>query len=152
QSRASGKAMRRREFITVLGGAAAWPLAARAQQPEKTPIIGILHPTTPAADRNIAVFIERLRELGWIDGRTVSIESRWAEGRADRLAEIGAEFVRLSVIAIVTGGTPSVQALKRATSVIPIVFWGVGDPVGAGLVASLARPGGNVTGISNQQI
>jgi putative ABC transport system substrate-binding protein len=143
--------MRRREFIGVLGGATAWPFAARAQQREKIPIVGILGTTAPAGQGLlVALFIERLRKLGWIDGRTVSIESRWAEGRADRLAEIAAEFVRFNVTTIVTGGTPSVQALKRATSAIPIVFWAAGDPVGTGLVASLARPGGNVTGISNQ--
>ena len=137
--------MRRREFITLIGGAAAWPFVARAQQRERMPIIGILYTITPVVPgRNIAVLIERLRELGWIDGRTVAIESRWAEGRVERLAEIAAEFVRLNVTTIVTGGTPSVQALKRATSAIPIVFWAAGDPVGTGLVASLARPGGNV--------
>jgi putative ABC transport system substrate-binding protein len=144
--------VRRREFITLLGGAAAWPLAARAQQRERLPIIGILGSATPAVQgRHVSILIERLSRLGWIDGRTVAIESRWAEGRAERFAEIAAEFVRLKVSIIVTGGTESAEAVKRATSVIPIVFWSAGDPVGTGLVASLARPGGNVTGLSVQQ-
>jgi putative ABC transport system substrate-binding protein len=94
--------------------------------------------------------VQRLRELGWIEGRTVAIEARWAEGRNERSAEIAAEFVRLKVDVIVTGGTPNTAAAKQATSVIPIVFASTGDPVGTGLVASLARPGGNVTGLSNQ--
>lgn len=146
--------MRRRELIALLGGAAAvWPLAARAQQREKLPIIGILGPSTPAAVGQLfAVLVERLQALGWIDGRTVKIEYRWAEGRAERFAEIAAEFAKLNVSVIVTGGTPPVEAAKQATSVIPIVFEGTGDPVGAGLVASLARPGGNVTGLSLQEI
>src|SRR5215831_9870976 len=143
--------IRRRNFITLLGGAAAWPIAARAQQREKLPIIGILGSATPATlGQLVAVLIERLRRLGWIDGRTVAIETRWAEGRAERFTQIAAEFVRLNVSIIVTGGTETVEAVKRATSIIPIVFWSAGDPVGTGLVASLARPGGNVTGLSNQ--
>jgi putative ABC transport system substrate-binding protein len=143
--------IRRREFITLLGGAAAWPLAARAQQREKLPIIGILGSATPGTEGQlVAVLIERLRRLGWIEGRTVAIETRWAEGRAGRFTEIAAEFVKLNVSIIVTGGTESVEAVKRATSVIPIVFWSAGDPVGTGLVASLARPGGNITGLSSQ--
>jgi putative ABC transport system substrate-binding protein len=144
--------MRRRDFITLVGGAAAWPLAARAQQREKLPVIGVLGNATPAAQGQIvAVFVERLRTLGWIDGRTVAIEYRWAEGRAERFAEIAAEFVGLNVSIIVTSGTAATEAAKRATSTIPIVFWAAGDPVGNGLVASLARPGANVTGLSNQQ-
>jgi putative ABC transport system substrate-binding protein len=145
--------MKRREFITLLGsGAAAWPLAARAQQRERLPSIGVLGSSTPASQGKwVAVFVERLRALGWIDGRTVAIESRWAEGRAERFAEIAAEFVRLNVSVIATGGTAAVETVKRATSVIPIVFWSAGDPVGTGLVTSLARPGANVTGLSNQQ-
>jgi putative ABC transport system substrate-binding protein len=142
--------MRRRNFIAGLG-AMALPLAAYAQQQEKLPIIGLMAPTTPLAMGHlVAVFIERLRALGWSDGRTVAIETRWAEGRAERFAEIAAEFVRLNVSLIVTGATDSVEAAKRATSVIPIVFWSAGDPVGTGLVTSLARPGGNVTGLSMQ--
>ena len=144
--------MRRREFITLLGGAAAaWPLAALAQQPRKVRTIGFLGATTPSgASQWVAAFVLRLRELGWIEGRTLAIEYRWAEGDNDRLAEIAAEFVRLNVDVILTWGTASVLAVKQATSVIPIVFASTGDPVGTGLVASLARPGGNVTGSSNQ--
>jgi putative tryptophan/tyrosine transport system substrate-binding protein len=140
----------RREFITLLGGAAAaWPLKARAQQPGKLPTIGFLGPSTPLAmSQWVAAFAQRLRELGWIEGRTVAVEYRWAEGRSERLAEIAAEFVRLKVDVIVTYATPPVIAAKQATGVIPIVSAVMGDPVGTGLVASLARPGGNVTGLS----
>jgi putative tryptophan/tyrosine transport system substrate-binding protein len=145
--------MKRREFITLLGGvAAAWPLAARAQQPGKLPTIGFLVSGTPASHGQwFAGLAQRLRELGWIEGRTVAIEYRWAEGRTERAAQIAAEFVRLKVDVIVTAGTAFVVAAKQATSVIPIVFAAAGDPVGTGLVASLARPGGNVTGLSIQQ-
>src|SRR5262252_10306733 len=144
--------LKRREFITLLGVAVAWPLAARAQQPGKLPTIGLWGPTTPSVgSQRAAAFVQRLRELGWIEGRTVAIEYRWAEGRDERAAEIAAEFVRLKVDVIVAQGTPSVIAAKQATSVIPIVFAAVGDPVGSGLVASLSRPGGNVTGLSTQQ-
>jgi putative ABC transport system substrate-binding protein len=145
--------MQRRELITLLAGAvAAWPFAARAQQREKRPIVGILGSATAAAQSPLyAILVERLRVLGWVEGRTVANEYRWAEGRAERFAEIAAEFVRLNVSVIVTSGTPPVEAAKRATSAIPIVFAAAGDPVGTGLVASLARPGGNVTGLSNQQ-
>jgi len=145
--------MQRRTFITLLGGAAAaWPLAARAQQQAgKLPTIGLLGANTPsAASQWVAAFVQRLRELDWIEGRTVAIEYRWAEGRSERFAEIAAEFVRLKVDVIVTWGTASVVAAMQVTSVIPIVFATAGDPVGTGLVASLARPGGNVTGLSNQ--
>ena len=142
--------MRRRDFIKVIAGSAvAWPLAARAQQPGKLPIIGFLGPNTrSAAGEWVAAFVQRLRELGWIDARNVAIEYRWAEGRDERYAEIAAEFARLKVDVIVTSGTPAVIASKQATSVIPIVFATAGDPVGSGLVASLARPGGNVTGLA----
>jgi putative ABC transport system substrate-binding protein len=142
----------RREFITLIGGAAAaWPLAVRAQQPGKLPTIGFLGTATPAAWGAFTVaFVQRMRQLGWIEGRTVAIEYRWAENRTERYAEIAAEFVRLKVDIIVTVGI-AVPALKQATSVIPIVFAVDADPVGGGLVASLARPGGNVTGLSNQQ-
>jgi putative tryptophan/tyrosine transport system substrate-binding protein len=144
--------MRRREFITLLGGAtAAWPLAARAQQSAKLPTVGFLGSYTPsAASQWTAAFVRRLSELGWIEGRTIAIEYRWAEGRSARAAEIATEFVRLKVDVIVTSGTPPVLAAKQATAVIPIVFAGAGDPVDTGLVASLARPGGNVTGLSSQ--
>jgi ABC-type uncharacterized transport system substrate-binding protein len=141
--------IRRREFITLLGGTAAWPLAARAQQ-STMPTIGILGPTKPAAwNEFVTAFMRRLRELGWIEGRTVAIEYRWADGRSERFAEIAAEFVRLKVNVIVTGGV-AVPAVKQATLIIPIVFAVDNDPVGTGLVASLARPGGNVTGLSVQ--
>jgi putative tryptophan/tyrosine transport system substrate-binding protein len=143
--------LRRREFITLLGWAASWPLAARAQQPGKLPTIGFFGQTTrSAASEWVAAFVQRLRELGWIEGRNIAIEYRWSEGRQERFAEIAAEFVRLKVDVIVTSGTPQVLAAKQATSVIPIVFATAGDPVGTGLVPSLARPGGNVTGLSNQ--
>jgi putative ABC transport system substrate-binding protein len=141
--------MRRREFITLLGGAAAWPLAARAQQPGKLPTVGFLGPNTrSAASEWVAAFVQRLRELGWIEGRTVAIEYRWVEGREERYAEVAAELVRLKVDVIVTSGTPAVIASKEATSIIPIVFATAGDPVANNLVASLARPGGNVTGLA----
>jgi len=141
--------MRRREFITLLGGAAAaWPLAARAQQ--KLPTIGLLGSTARWTESpRDAALLERLRELGWIEGRTVAIEHRWAENRMERYAEIATEFVRLRVDVIVTFGT-AVPAFKQATSVIPIVFTIDADPVGRGLVASLARPGNNVTCLSAQ--
>ena len=137
--------------MTLLGGAtAAWPLAARAQQPAKLPTLGFLGGTTPATwSLFVAAFVQRLRELGWIEGRTIAIEYRWAEGRGERFAEIAAEFVRLNVDVIVTVGG-AVLAAKQATSLIPIVFAAAADPVGSGLVASLARPGGNVTGLSSQ--
>ena len=141
--------MKRREFITLLGGAAAWPLAARAQQSGKQPTIGFLGSTTPLVEsQRVAAFVQRLRQLGWIEGHNLAIEFRWAEGRTERYAEIAAEFVRLNVDIIVTVGTPPVVAAKQATSIIPIVFASVGDPVGSGLVKTLARPGGNVTGLS----
>jgi putative tryptophan/tyrosine transport system substrate-binding protein len=145
--------VKRRDFITLLGGAAAaWPLAAQAQQPA-VPVIGFLVAGTPASHGQwVAALVQRLRELGWIEGRNLTIEYRWAEGRNERFAEIAAEFVRLKVDVIVTQGTASVIAAKQATTVIPIVFASVGDPVGTGLVASLARPSGNLTGLSSQLI
>jgi putative tryptophan/tyrosine transport system substrate-binding protein len=144
--------MKRREFITLLGGAAAaWPLAVRAQQAGKVQIIGFSGSLSQSAQSTwTAAFVQRLREHGWIEDRTVAIDYRWAEGRGERFAEIAAEFVRLKVDVIVTAGTDAVIAVKRATSVIPIVFGTAGDPVANGLVESLARPGGNVTGLSNQ--
>src|SRR5262245_415701 len=142
--------MRRREFITLLGGAAAWPLAARAQQP-RLPTVGFVGAGTPSTySQWVAAFVQRLRELAWIDGRNLAIEYRWAEGRNERYAEAAAELVRLKVDVIVTAATPATLAAKQATSAIPIVFVAAGDPVGSGLVASLARPGGNVTGLSVQ--
>ena len=140
--------MRRRAFIAGLGTAAIWPLAAHAQQPTKLPTIGFLGTTTPLAWSNyVPAFVHRLRELGWVEGRTVAIEYRWAEGRNDRFGEIAAEFARLKVDVIVTSGGAGVAA-KQATSTIPIVLALANDPVGSGLAASLARPGGNVTGLS----
>jgi putative tryptophan/tyrosine transport system substrate-binding protein len=143
--------MRRREFIRLLGGAAAaWPIGAGAQQAAKMPTLGYLGPATPAVEsERITAFVQRLRELGWIEGRTIAIEYRWAEGRSERFTEIAAEFVRLKVDVIVTSGG-AVRAVMQMTSIIPIVFGSGNDPVGSGLVASLARPGGNVTGLSNQ--
>jgi putative ABC transport system substrate-binding protein len=144
--------MRRREFILGLAGAAAWPLAARAQQePGKRPIIGFLGADATGWRPWTDAFVARLRELGWIEGQTVAIEYRWAEGRPERVVEIAAEFVRRKVDVIVTNG-PSVATLKQATTVIPIVFAIAKDPVGGGLVTSLARPGGNVTGQSVQEV
>jgi putative ABC transport system substrate-binding protein len=141
--------MRRREFIAVLGGAAAWPMAARAQQPGKLPTIGFLGANPSIESQRVAAFVQRLRELAWIDGRNLAIEYRWAEGRNERYAAITTEFVRLKVDVIVTVSTPPTFAAKQATAVIPIVFAAASDPVGTGLVASLARPGGNVTGLAN---
>jgi putative ABC transport system substrate-binding protein len=144
------KPMRRREFITLVGGAAAtWPFAARAQQPAKT--IGFLGANSPALQSQwTAAFVQRLRELGWIEGRTIAIEYRWAEGRFDRSPAFVAELVQRKVDVIVTHATANVVAAMQVTSLIPIVFTTVADPVGNKLVASLARPGGNVTGLSNQ--
>jgi ABC-type uncharacterized transport system substrate-binding protein len=143
--------MRRREFITLLGGAAvAWPLVAWAQRAKKLPTVGFLGVASPSTWKPwVAAFVQRLHELGWVDGQTIAIEYRWAEGRSERFDEIMAEFVRLNVNVVVLGGI-AVPAAKRATSVIPLVFTLAPDPVGSGLVASLARPGGNVTGLSNQ--
>jgi putative ABC transport system substrate-binding protein len=143
--------MRRREFITMLGGAAAvLPLAARAQQPAKLPTIGYLGANSASAMRKWTdAFVQRLSEFGWVEGRTVAIEFRWAEGRSERYRQIAAEFVDLKVDVIVTVGA-AVEAAKQVTSVIPIVFAVANNPVGIGLVASLARPGGNVTGLSNE--
>jgi putative tryptophan/tyrosine transport system substrate-binding protein len=142
--------MRRREFISFLAGAAAWPLAARGQQPAKMPTIGFSGASPSIESQRVAAFVQRLRELAWIDRRNLTIEYRWAEGRNERYTESAAEFVRLKVDVIVTVATPSTLAAKQATSVIPIVFAAVSDPVGTGLVASLARPGGNITGLANQ--
>jgi len=142
--------VKRRDFITLIGGAAAaWPLTARAQQPAKLRTIGFLYQSTPSAESaRAAAFLQQLHKLGWIEGSTIAIEYRSAAGRPERMAEIAAEFVQLKVDVIVTSGTATVIALKRATTAIPIVFGAAGDPVDTGLVASLARPGGNVTGLS----
>ena len=141
---------RRREFITLLGGAAAaWPIAARAQQPTKLPTIGFLGTTTLSAMGEwVAAFVQRLRELGWIEGRNIAIEYQWAEARSERYGEIAAELVQSKVDVIVTTA-PAFPSVQRATSVIPIVFaLAPADPVAAGFIASLARPGGNATGLS----
>jgi putative ABC transport system substrate-binding protein len=145
--------MRRREFITLVGGAAAaWPHTARAREPGKSPTIGFLGATTSTIwGAFVGAFLQRLRELGWIDGYNIAIEYRWTEGRDDRYAAFAAEFVQRRVDIIVTAGTTATMAVKKATSTIPIVFASAGDPVGTGLVTSLARPSGNVTGLSNLQ-
>jgi ABC-type uncharacterized transport system substrate-binding protein len=141
--------LRRRAFITLLGVAAAWPLAAHAQPSARRPTLGLLIPGSPATySQRVAALVQRLRELGWVDGSTIAIEYRWAA--TQRFGEIVAQFVRSKVDVIFTSGTPPTVAAKRATSEIPIVFVPAGDPLASGLVASLARPGGNVTGLSNQ--
>jgi putative tryptophan/tyrosine transport system substrate-binding protein len=142
--------VKRREFITLLGGAAAtWPIAARAQQPGKLPTMGFLGADASAFSAWSTTFVAHLRELGWVENRNVAIEYRWSEGRTERYAEIAAEFVRLKVDVIVTVGS-AVPTVRQATSTIPIVFAVAIDPVGSGLVESLAKPGGNVTGLSLQ--
>src|SRR5262245_37918141 len=135
--------MRRRDFITLLGGAAiAWPLGAGALQANKLPTVGYLGAGKSTTESPwTAALMQRLRELGWIEGRTIAVRTRWAEGRTDRYAEIAADLVRLKVAVIVTHSTAPVIAAKQATSVIPIVFALAGDPVGSGVVASLSRPG-----------
>jgi putative tryptophan/tyrosine transport system substrate-binding protein len=140
----------RRQFISALGGATVtWPLAARAQQSAKRPIIGVLGDRAAVFRPWTAAFAEGLRELGWIDGRSVTIEYRWSEGQAERAAEIAAEFVSQKVDVIVTYGG-AIPPIKQATTSIPIVFAIAVDPLGSGFVASLSQPGGNVTGLSMQ--
>jgi putative tryptophan/tyrosine transport system substrate-binding protein len=144
--------VKRREFIAGFGLAAVWPLASRARQPAKHRTIGYLGANSAAAQSSwTSAFVERLREVGWIEGRNITIGYRWADGHGERYGEIAAELVRLNVDVIVSAGNEASSAAKRATSVIPIVFPVAGDPVGTGLVASLARPGGNATGLSIQQ-
>jgi putative tryptophan/tyrosine transport system substrate-binding protein len=141
--------MNRREFIAALGGVAAWPMTASAQQAGKLPTIGYLSPNAESVDRpRIAAFAQRLSELGWVEGRSVIVERRAANGIAERAGEIASEFVRAKVDVILTSGDAQGLAAKQATRTIPIVIAIIGDPVGDGLVASLARPGGNVTGLS----
>jgi putative ABC transport system substrate-binding protein len=147
--------MKRRDFMTLIAGAAATPILtlheARAQQPGKLPTIGILGSASAGWSKLVAALLQRLRELGYVENRTIAIEYRWTEGRNERYGEIAAELVRQKVDVIVALGTPAIVAAKKATSVIPIVFPLASDPVGDGLVASLARPGGNITGLSNEQ-
>src|ERR1700753_2453353 len=143
--------MKRREFIQLVGGAAvASPLVARAQRPAM-PVIGLLgSDTAEAQSRWTTAFVQRLRELGWTEGRNIEIQYRWGEGRPDRFREFAAEFVRSNVSVILTHNTPPTLAAKEATSTIPIVFATAGDPIETGIVASLARRGGNITGLSSQ--
>jgi putative tryptophan/tyrosine transport system substrate-binding protein len=145
--------MKRREFITLLGGAAAaCPFAARAQQTPGLPSIGSSSPMTASVEnQRVAAFVQRLRELGWVEGRTVAIKVRWAEERSERTAELVAEFVGEKVDVIVAAGTASALAAEQGTSVVPIVLAGAGDPVSTGFVVRLARPGGDVAGLSLQQ-
>ncbi len=142
--------MQRREFITLLGGTAAtWPLSVRAQQIGKVSRIGYLGTSSPSLEGHVLdAFKQKLRELGHVEGENIAIEYRWAEGQDDRLPELAAELVRLKPVVIVTTGTLGTLAAKQATSTIPIVFASSGNPVNAGLVASYARPGGNVTGFT----
>jgi ABC-type uncharacterized transport system substrate-binding protein len=144
--------LRRREFIALLGGATiGWPLVARAQRSAKLPTIGLLGASSASQQNQwTAAFLQRLRELSWTEGRNFAIEYRWAEGSNERAAEMAAELVRLQVDVIVTSGTPIILAAKRATATVPIVFATAADPIGSGLVASLPRPGANVTGLSVQ--
>jgi putative tryptophan/tyrosine transport system substrate-binding protein len=142
--------MRRREFLTILGTVAALPLDAHAQQTAKVPRVGWLSPGSQTSDQSfVAAFRDGLRELGWMVGQNVAIESRWAEGKFELLPDLAAELVRLKVDVIVANVTQASLAAKRATTTIPIVMVGVGDPLGSGLVDSLARPSGNVTGPSS---
>jgi putative tryptophan/tyrosine transport system substrate-binding protein len=146
--------MRRREFIAGLGGAAAWPLAARAQQPDRTRRIGVLlgyDESDPEGKAELAGFTQGFAELGWIDGRNVRIDVRWAPGSVDWMRTFAKELVELQPGVIVANSTPATTALQRETRTIPIVFVIVSDPVGAGFVASLTRPGGNITGFINME-
>jgi putative ABC transport system substrate-binding protein len=143
--------MLRREFIAGLGSAAAWPFAVLAQGARKLPVVGYLGPSTATAlSESTSAFLQRLRELGWVEDRNIAIEYRWAQGRAELGTEFLMEFILRRVDVIVTVGNQFALLAKRATSVVPIVFIGAGDPIATGLVESLARPGGNITGLSTQ--
>ena len=145
--------IRRREIITLLGGAAAWPLGARAQQGERVRRIGVLMPggEMPGGENDLrySAFTQALAGLGWTDGRNVRIDLRWAGGDTNRIRSLAQEFVGLQPDIILTGGTPATAAVQRETRTIPIIFASVGDPVASGIVARLDRPGGNVTGFAN---
>jgi putative tryptophan/tyrosine transport system substrate-binding protein len=139
----------RREFITLLGGVAtAWPLAARAQPAGKIPRIGFMGNSTAALEANlVGPFRDGLRELGYQEGRNIVIEYRWADGKYERFPALVAELLAVPVDVVVTAGTPATLAVKKATSSVPLVMIAVGDPVGTGIVSSLARPSGNITGL-----
>jgi putative ABC transport system substrate-binding protein len=141
--------MRRREFLYLIVGATTWPLGARAERAEKPPVIGAIFPGTATSTPRIAkILVQRLGELGWVVGRDVVVEYRYAEGSIHRAGEAAAEFARMKVDVILLGGDSEALAAKRATVTIPIVVASVGDPVGNGLIESLAHPGGNITGMS----
>jgi putative ABC transport system substrate-binding protein len=148
RSQIEGLGMRRRDFMAVLVGAAAWPLAARAQQAGKVYRVGFLGDSPAAFAVRTEAFRQGLRDLGYLEGRNITIEYRWAEGKPERMRELAEELVRLKVDIIITAGSIYTEAAKRATSTIPIVFMGHADPVGTGHVTSLSRPGGNITGFS----
>jgi putative ABC transport system substrate-binding protein len=141
--------VRRRQFITLLGGAAVWPLAARAQQPRHIGVLTPFNERDPEVRSRVSAFQEALREAGWVEGRNIRIDYRWAAGDLDRIRAYAAEIVGLAPEAILGASTPVLAALRKETQTIPIVFTGVSDPVGVGFVASLARPGGNLTGFAN---
>jgi ABC-type uncharacterized transport system substrate-binding protein len=142
--------MKRREFISLLGAVSAWPLAARAQQVGKVPRVGFMGNSTAALEANlVGPFRDSLRELGYQEGRNIVIEYRWAEGNYERFPALVAELLAMPVDVIVTAGTPATLAVKKATSTVPLVMIAVGDPVGTGIVPILARPGGNITGLSS---
>jgi putative ABC transport system substrate-binding protein len=146
--------MRRREFIPLLGGAALWPLAARAQQSERVRRIGVLTPwreDDPEARAWLSAFLQRLAELRWNEGRNVRMDVRWAAGDPDRVRMYAKELVELQPDVILVDSTPQTAALQRETRTIPIVFVGVSDPVGSGFVASFASPGGNITGFTHYE-
>jgi ABC-type uncharacterized transport system substrate-binding protein len=146
--------MKRRQFITLLGGAAAWPATARAQQPDRVRRVGLLTSFAaddPEARARVAAFMEGLQALGWVEHRNVRVDYRWSAGDAETIRRHAAELVALAPDVILSQSTPALAALQKATRTIPIVFVSVSDPVGDGLVASLAKPGGNITGFSNYE-